>query len=520
MTPGAHRRRSRLGWVARYAFRRKALLALIIGLTLFSSILMAAEPIPLKVVVDNALAGEELSPFMQSITPSSTRGLIVWGGIALVAILGISALLGAVLSWLWAVAGARTAQDLMIDTFDALQRRSLAFHSRRPIGDSIDRIVTDGWVGYAVMQALLVTPVTQLFMIAFVLAAALTLEAAQMQLRHGVTSIRDSYGALGPLKQVRDAIARGEAIGPRMLVAGNIVGWGGPYSVTFALIGERDLSLYEEQFTDSITQRAGEELMDMYPEELRVAINKYLDKGPDFIKYGGTGHFTYPSMIGFSPDQQRVLVEEAHRRGKLLFAHPSNREGLMNAVRGGADVIVHTAPNSGAWDDTVLGPMRKAGVALIPTLKLWKHELQHDRDTARDAFVGAGVAQLRAWLAAGSFWHSSKPSSSHWRSSSLQIPEGRWGWTDSCSAENKHAAMTKGELSATPQGTGEYRDQFAGRLPAEHFRQSHAHVLVERPMAHHVVADRQAVHRRAHRASTTADVGSRSDPWSMVTTGV
>ena len=64
-----------------------------------------------------------------------------------------------------------------------------------------------------------------------------------MQLRYGVTTVRDSYGALLPLIEVRDAIARGEAIGPRMLVAGNIVGWGGPYSVTFALIGERDLSL-------------------------------------------------------------------------------------------------------------------------------------------------------------------------------------------------------------------------------------------------------------------------------------
>jgi imidazolonepropionase-like amidohydrolase len=40
-------------------------------------------------------------------------------------------------------------------------------------------------------------------------------------------------------------------------------------------------------------------------------------------------------------------------------------------------------------------------VTLIPTLKLWTHELSHDRNSARDAFVARGIAQLRAWVAAG-----------------------------------------------------------------------------------------------------------------------
>ncbi len=172
-------------------------------------------------------------------------------------------------------------------------------------------------------------------------AGALTLEAAQMQLRYGVTTVRDSYGALLPLIEVRNAIARGEAIGPRMLVAGNIVGWGGPYSVTFAQINERDLSLYEEQFTDSITLGSGEELLSMYPEELRVAINKYLDRGPDFIKYGGTSHWSFPTMIGFSPEAQRVIVEETHKRGLVAETHATSPEGLRLSVEAGIDLIQH-----------------------------------------------------------------------------------------------------------------------------------------------------------------------------------
>ena len=54
----------------------------------------------------------------------------------------------------------------------------------------------------------------------------ITLEGAQMHLKYGVTTIRDSYGIMKPLLDVRDAINRGDEIGPRMYVAGNIVGWG------------------------------------------------------------------------------------------------------------------------------------------------------------------------------------------------------------------------------------------------------------------------------------------------------
>ena len=117
-----------------------------------------------------------------------------------------------------------------------------------------------------------------------------TLENAQLFLKSGVTTVRDSYGQLRSLIRVRDAIARGDSIGPRMLVAGNIVGWGGPFSISFSYTRDTGLSPFQERFNDEITQGAGENLMDMTPEELRRAINAYLDKGPNFIKYGGTTH--------------------------------------------------------------------------------------------------------------------------------------------------------------------------------------------------------------------------------------
>jgi imidazolonepropionase-like amidohydrolase len=79
----------------------------------------------------------------------------------------------------------------------------------------------------------------------------------------------------------------------------------------------------------------------MTPEELRVAINEYLDKGPDFIKYGGTGHWSNPTFIGFSPDAQKVIVDETHKRGLVAETHSTSPEGLRLSVLAGIDLIQH-----------------------------------------------------------------------------------------------------------------------------------------------------------------------------------
>ncbi|MGE4085755.1 MAG: amidohydrolase family protein [Vicinamibacterales bacterium] len=188
--------------------------------------------------------------------------------------------------------------------------------------------------------------------------ADIVLEATQLQLAHGVTTVRDSYGVLPPLVAVRDRIARGEAVGARILAAGNIVGWGGPYSISFSLIPERGLTLFQEQLNDEIAQGAGEDLVDLTPDELRTAIDAYLDKGPDFIKFGGTAHFSRPAFIGFSAEAQRVMVEAAHARGRKAETHATTPDGLRLSVEAGIDLIQHPE---------VLGP-RELPAALVKTI--------------------------------------------------------------------------------------------------------------------------------------------------------
>lgn len=182
----------------------------------------------------------------------------------------------------------------------------------------------------------------------------LALEFLQRQLRHGVTTVRDSYGALVPLAAVREKIANGEAVGARILFAGNIVGWGGPFSMTFSLMQESDLTLFQANWNDWIAQGAGEEMLDMGPEEAREAINRYLDKGPDFIKYGGTSHFRVPSLIGFAPRIQKVIVDETHKRGLIAETHATSPEALRIAIEAGIDLIQHPEILSREYPDDLV----------------------------------------------------------------------------------------------------------------------------------------------------------------------
>ncbi len=215
--------------------------------------------------------------------------------------------------------------------------------------------------------------------------ANLTLEAAQMQLKHGFTTVRDSYGSLLPLMHIRDAIARGDTVGPRMLVAGNIVGWGGPYSISFSVRRQTGLTLFQEQFNDFITQGSGEEWMEMEPEDLRVAINKYLDLGPDFIKYGGTSHFSNPVMIGFSPRAQRVMVEETQKRGLVAETHSTSPEGLRLSVEAGLDLIQHPEVLSHGMSDELVKQIVDRGIvcAMLSntiTGDAWERHLKQQAD--------------------------------------------------------------------------------------------------------------------------------------------
>jgi imidazolonepropionase-like amidohydrolase len=216
-------------------------------------------------------------------------------------------------------------------------------------------------------------------------AAELATQIQDMLTRYGFTSVFDTGSVWENTRQIRDRIESGGVPGPRIRSTGSILvpKDAAPAEVVADVLG----------FMRYTSPEIGD------PRQASAAAARLLDAGVDGVKlYAQT---FWPPRISLPEGAIEAAVNQAHRRGKPAFAHPTSREGLMASVQGGVDVLVHTTPQSGPWDDTVIQAMKDHDVALIPTLQLWDYEVRHDRISDRKAFVGTGVGQLRDWVAAG-----------------------------------------------------------------------------------------------------------------------
>jgi imidazolonepropionase-like amidohydrolase len=171
----------------------------------------------------------------------------------------------------------------------------------------------------------------------------LAIEAAQIALKYGVTTVFDTWGPRRYLIKARERIERGEALASRVFLAGNIVGFGGPLSDDFFSQGRA--SLFDE-YTDRINaiwqEGVGPELMGWPPERVRAAVREHTQNGIDFVKLGVTGHKASTGLyIQFSPRVQRAIVEEAHRAGMIAQTHTTSVEGLVLALDAGVDLLQH-----------------------------------------------------------------------------------------------------------------------------------------------------------------------------------
>jgi len=128
-----------------------------------------------------------------------------------------------------------------------------------------------------------------------------------------------------------------------------------------------------------------------------AAAKKLLDAGVDGIKIFASA----PRCAPLPENVFQAAVNEAHRAGKPVFVHPNNAADVLTAVRGGVDIVAHTTPHSGPWDEALLTTMKERRVALTPTLTLWKYYMRHDRLSAQEKVTDTEIGQLRAWVATG-----------------------------------------------------------------------------------------------------------------------
>jgi imidazolonepropionase-like amidohydrolase len=168
-------------------------------------------------------------------------------------------------------------------------------------------------------------------------AAQVALESvpnARVTLESGFTTVRDVgvYRALGDVA-LRDAIARGYVVGPRMFVAGAYITiTGGAGAMTgFA----PDIQLpWDLRYGEANS-----------PWEVRQKVRQLAHDGVDHIKVLSTGavltHGSNPSSLEFTPEELQAAVSEARSFGLRVEAHAHAPEGIKNAIRAGVASVEH-----------------------------------------------------------------------------------------------------------------------------------------------------------------------------------
>src|SRR5215472_261007 len=119
---------------------RTRLLTVIVAL-LFSSIIEAAKPWPLKIVIDNVLRAQPLK--LRWLPTLSRYQLLLGACAALVLVYLLVGIINIVSNYVTISIGQRMVNDIRAQLFDHLQRLSLSFHRRREIGDLMVRIAYD-----------------------------------------------------------------------------------------------------------------------------------------------------------------------------------------------------------------------------------------------------------------------------------------------------------------------------------------------------------------------------------------
>ena len=186
-----------------------------------------------------------------------------------------------------------------------------------------------------------------------------SLPNARAVLLAGFTTVRDlgSYRALVDVA-LRDAINRGDVVGPRMYVAGAYVTiTGGAGAVTgFA----PDVTLPWDLRYGSANS----------PNEVRERVRTLAGQRVDVIKMFATGailtHNSNPTAREATAEELVAAVDEAHNFGLKVAVHAHGRDGIKAAVRAGAASIEHGT----LMDDEGRMLMKQHGTYLVPTLEV------------------------------------------------------------------------------------------------------------------------------------------------------
>ncbi len=176
---------------------------------------------------------------------------------------------------------------------------------------------------------------------------------AKQTLDAGFTTERDlgTEGAGFADVGLRQAIDKGIVPGPRLLVATKAIVARGAYG--------------PKGYEPGVAVPQGAQEVAGVDETIR-AVRDQIAAGADLIKFYADYHWGKgePSRPTLSQAELDAGVAAAHDAGRMVAVHASTAEGMMRAIRAGADTIEHGYGGT----ETVFKAMAAKGVALCPTL--------------------------------------------------------------------------------------------------------------------------------------------------------
>lgn len=188
-------------------------------------------------------------------------------------------------------------------------------------------------------------------------AALYSIRNAQVMLRNGFTTIRDVGGGAGIDLALRNAIADGAIVGPRVFAAGQAL------SITG---GHGDSNDTPDWVTEDPSIRLG--AIAYGPYGFREVVREHVKNHVDHIKILATGGVLSYGDVWDIPqmnlDEIQAVVDESTKFERRVAAHAHGDKGIAVAVEGGVHSIEH---GTGVSEET-LRKMVDRGTYLTPTV--------------------------------------------------------------------------------------------------------------------------------------------------------
>ncbi|TGE16855.1 amidohydrolase family protein [Hymenobacter elongatus] len=187
-----------------------------------------------------------------------------------------------------------------------------------------------------------------------------SLDHARKTLLAGFTTVRD-LGGSGVNVALRNAINRGQVVGPRIFTAGRAIsGTGGHMDPTN---GYRQDLMGVPGPADGVANG---------PEQCRQAVREQYKRGSDLIKIASTGGVLSVAKDGSSAqmteEEIKAIVETARDLGLTVACHAHGAEGMKRAIRAGVTSIEHGT----LMDEETMKLMKKFGTWYVPTITAGK----------------------------------------------------------------------------------------------------------------------------------------------------